>query len=96
MHPRRWAELQRQPRRAEAIGVDVAADGRDDTCWTLVDSQGVISPKMERDLRHSPRPVRHASTVCVMSGRYAAWSSDRHTPPQALGITPVRTTKEAR
>ena len=38
----RWAELQGRPRRVEAIGVDVAAGGRDDTCWTLVDRLGII------------------------------------------------------
>ena len=42
MDRRRWAELQLQQRRVEAIGVDVAAGGRDDTCWTLIDSHGVI------------------------------------------------------
>jgi hypothetical protein len=38
----RWTELQQQPREVEAIGVDVAAGGRDNTCWTLIDSRGVI------------------------------------------------------
>ena len=42
MDANRWARLQQQPRQVEAIGVDVAAGGRDDTCWTLVDSLGVI------------------------------------------------------
>ena len=38
----RWAELQRKPREVEAIGVDVAAGGRDNTCRTLVDSLGIV------------------------------------------------------
>jgi hypothetical protein len=42
MDRRRWAELQQQSRRVQAIGVDVAAGGRDNTCWTLVDRYGVI------------------------------------------------------
>jgi hypothetical protein len=42
MDRRRWAELQQQSRRVQAIGVDVAAGGRDNTCWTLVDEHGVI------------------------------------------------------
>ncbi len=38
----RWAELQQQQRRVEAIGLDVAAGGNDNTCWTLVDHHGII------------------------------------------------------
>ncbi len=38
----RWDELQQQTRQAEAIGVDVAAGGRDKTVWTVVDRFGVI------------------------------------------------------
>ena len=38
----RWEELQQQTRQAEAIGVDVAAGGRDKTVWTVVDRLGVI------------------------------------------------------
>ena len=38
----RWADLQQQTRQAEAIGVDVAAGGRDNTVWTVVDRFGVI------------------------------------------------------
>ena len=46
----RWAELQQQTRRAEAIGVDVAAGGRDKTVWTVVDRRGVI----EQIVRDTP------------------------------------------
>ena len=42
MDAQRWRELQEEDRHVEAIGVDVAAGGRDNTCWTLVDSHGVI------------------------------------------------------
>jgi hypothetical protein len=42
MDPTRWAELSQQQRVAEAMGVDVAAGGRDKTCWTIVDHLGVI------------------------------------------------------
>jgi len=42
MNSLRWQELQRRQRSVEAIGVDVAAGGRDKTCWTLVDYVGVI------------------------------------------------------
>jgi hypothetical protein len=42
MDRQRWTELQSQPRRVQAIGVDVAAGGRDNTCWTLIDEHGVI------------------------------------------------------
>ena len=38
----RWAKLEQQTRQAEAIGVDVAAGGRDKTVWTVVDQLGVI------------------------------------------------------
>ena len=37
-----WSQLPPM-RKVEAIGVDVAAGGRDNTCWTLVDSHGVIA-----------------------------------------------------
>ena len=42
MNRHRWAELQRKQRRVAAMGIDVAAGGRDYTCWTLVDQHGVI------------------------------------------------------
>ena len=42
MDPQRWAQLP-APRKVAAMGVDVAAGGRDNTCWTLIDSQGVIA-----------------------------------------------------
>ena len=42
MHHDRWQEAERRQRTVEAIGVDVAAGGRDDTCWTLVDRAGVV------------------------------------------------------
>lgn len=42
MDRNRWQQLSRSARRVEAIGIDVAAGGRDKTCWTLVDCQGVI------------------------------------------------------
>ena len=38
----RRADLQQQTRQAEAIGVDVAAGGRDKTVWTVIDRLGVI------------------------------------------------------
>ena len=44
----RWAELQQQTRQAKAIGVDVAAGGRDKSVWTVVDRRGVIE-QIERD-----------------------------------------------
>jgi hypothetical protein len=42
MDPHHWAQLQQSVRVAVAIGVDVAAGGRDNTCWTIVDHQGVL------------------------------------------------------
>jgi len=42
MNQCRWQELTNRKRIVEAIGVDVAAGGRDDTCWTTVDYSGVI------------------------------------------------------
>jgi hypothetical protein len=42
MDRRRWNELGRNTRRAEAMGVDVASGGRDRTCWTIIDQSGVI------------------------------------------------------
>lgn len=42
MDAARWTQLQNGPRKAEAMGVDVAAGGRDNTCWTVIDGQGVI------------------------------------------------------
>jgi hypothetical protein len=42
MDARRWAQLAEQPREAVALGIDVAAGGRDKTCWTIVDRFGVI------------------------------------------------------
>jgi hypothetical protein len=42
MHPDRWKEVSQRQRTVEAIGVDVAAGGRDKTCWTLIDHAGVI------------------------------------------------------
>ena len=42
MDERLWARLLQQPRSAAAMGVDVAAGGRDDTCWTIVDELGII------------------------------------------------------
>jgi hypothetical protein len=37
-----WEELNCRPRRAKAMGVDVAAGGRDNSCWTVVDRCGII------------------------------------------------------
>jgi hypothetical protein len=42
MHRDRWQEACLRRPNVEAIGVDVAAGGRDRTCWTLVDRLGVI------------------------------------------------------
>ncbi len=42
MDPKLWSKLKQTERRAEAMGVDVAAGGRDNTCWTLVDHLGLI------------------------------------------------------
>jgi hypothetical protein len=42
MNKARWSELQQRRRTVEAIGVDVAFGGRDQTCWTLVDHASVI------------------------------------------------------
>lgn len=42
MHRRRWDEINALPRYVEAIGLDVAAGGRDKTCWTMVDHRGLI------------------------------------------------------
>nr|BDD46351.1 hypothetical protein 6 [Pseudomonadaceae bacterium] len=42
MDPTRWEQLQQELRPALALGVDVASGGRDKTCWTLVDGNGVI------------------------------------------------------
>ena len=42
MNAQRWDALQQTNRQVEAIGVDVAAGGRDNTCWTLVDGRGVL------------------------------------------------------
>lgn len=42
MDRQRWQEAEEQHRQVQAIGLDVAAGGRDKTCWTLADQQGVI------------------------------------------------------
>ena len=39
---RRWLELSAGPRKAVAMGIDVAADGPDFTVWTIVDQFGII------------------------------------------------------
>ena len=38
----RWRDVQQPLRRPIAIGVDVAAGGRDNTCWTMIDHAGVV------------------------------------------------------
>lgn len=40
--PRGWQELNVRQRDALAMGVDVAAGGRDKTCWTIIDLHGII------------------------------------------------------
>ena len=42
MDPERWSLLHRPARTPTALGVDVAAGGRDKTCWTLVDEFGLF------------------------------------------------------
>lgn len=54
----RWAEVSHRQRRVEAIGVDVAAGGRDDTCWTLVDRAGVME-QIVMDLSNTMEIVGH-------------------------------------
>jgi hypothetical protein len=42
MDAKRWRELLRRDRRAEAMGIDVAFGGADKTCWTVIDRHGII------------------------------------------------------
>ncbi len=42
MDPKRWKELNRKKRYAQAMGVDVAAGGGDKTCWAIADEHGVM------------------------------------------------------
>ncbi len=52
MDRQRWEDLCQQDRQAEAMGVDVAAGGRDHTCWTIIDRFGVIE-QIVRDMKNS-------------------------------------------
>jgi hypothetical protein len=52
MDRRRWEGLD-QNRKASAMGVDVAAGGRDRSCWTLADTYGVI----EQIVRDTPNTM---------------------------------------
>jgi hypothetical protein len=58
MDPRRWAQLAEQPRQALTMGVDVAAGGRDNTCWTIVDQLGMID-QFVMDLSNTMEIVGH-------------------------------------
>ena len=62
----RGAELQQQTRRAEAIGVDVAAGGRDKTVWTVVDRRGVI----EQIVMDTPNTMEIAGRTIRLMGQY--------------------------
>lgn len=42
-----WLGLQRRQRQVQAIGVDVAGGGRDNSVWTLIDRHGVIEQIVE-------------------------------------------------
>ncbi|MHC4404645.1 MAG: hypothetical protein ACYTG0_33755 [Planctomycetota bacterium] len=63
MDRRRWEQLSRGDRTAEAMGVDVAFGGRDDTCWTVVDRHGVMD-QIVLDLSNTMEIVGH--TVRLM------------------------------
>ena len=75
MHRDRWAEVIRRARTVEAIGVDVAAGGRDDTCWTLVDHVGVIE-QIVLDL---------ANTMEIV-GRTVRLIQQRNLPPERVAV----------
>jgi|GEM_PF-2074495 Terminase-like family. len=58
MNLQRWQELKRRQRTVEAVGVDVAAGGRDNSCWTLIDRFGLIE-QIVLDLSNTMEIVGH-------------------------------------
>jgi len=65
MNQQRWQELKRRQRTVEAVGVDVAAGGRDKSCWTLADRFGLIE-QIVLDLSNTMEIVGHTVRIIQM------------------------------
>ena len=71
MDRRRWEEICAEPRRVEAMGIDVAAGGRDDSCWTLVDHAGVI----QQIVQDTPNTMHIVGQTIALMQQYAVPAS---------------------
>ena len=71
MDGRRWQQLQQQQRRAQAMGVDVAAGGRDQSSWTVIDQFGII----EQIVKDTPHTMEIAGLTRQLIEQYQlpAW-----------------------
>ncbi len=63
---RRWLELNAKPREAWTMGVDVAYGGRDKSCWTIVDQEGVI----KQIVRDTPKTTEIGGLTIELIRKY--------------------------